>query len=376
MANAHVQSPDAAPAPRMLAALGSFRREHRYAMSLAAEQAGFDLEILGSADEVGAWLSEHGPQTVLVDTTVRGAEQVCLEARSQSQLASVPILAVARELSDLAFAEVFSWGGDDVVELGAVRALTSRLRSLPPEAPEAPDCNRGAALIADDDRKCRVVLARVLRSAGYEIKFAVSAADASRYAVEHGVDLVVASSELGDPAVMVAKARDAGSEATWIVRCRPRELQAQRRALAAFDNAVATDGYAPPENVLFLANELGNQRGCDNRATTRILYGTSVAFRGAGRERDEHGFTFNVSAGGIYVRTLAPPSDDCVWLELAPPRSDRRVRLEGRVAWRRKFGPNGHATVPPGFGVQITDGASADLEAWRAGYRAFAEVVG
>jgi hypothetical protein len=52
------------------------------------------------------------------------------------------------------------------------------------------------------------------------------------------------------------------------------------------------------------------------------------------------------------------------------------VRLEGRVVWRRKFGPSSAATVPPGFGVALSDAAKRDLEAWQQGYAAFASVFG
>jgi hypothetical protein len=34
------------------------------------------------------------------------------------------------------------------------------------------------------------------------------------------------------------------------------------------------------------------------------------------------------------------------------------------------------ATVPPGFGIQISDGSRADRQAWEAGYRSFAETIG
>ena len=83
-----------------------------------------------------------------------------------------------------------------------------------------------------------------------------------------------------------------------------------------------------------------------------------------------------MSSGGIYVRTLAPPDDDETWIELRPPRSDRLVRLVAKIAWRRRFNHNENATVPPGFGAQIIDGAKADLEAWNAGNAAMAAALG
>jgi Tfp pilus assembly protein PilZ len=107
-----------------------------------------------------------------------------------------------------------------------------------------------------------------------------------------------------------------------------------------------------------------------------VLYGTAVAFRAAGREQDEIGFSYNVSAGGVYVRTLAPlDAGQELWLEMWPPRSERRVRLAGTVAWKRPFGPSEGATVPAGFGVKITEGLAGDLERWRGGYETFIETI-
>jgi hypothetical protein len=146
--------------------------------------------------------------------------------------------------------------------------------------------------------------------------------------------------------------------------------------LRELPNAAVTDSFAPPENIVFLANELGRGKGNDQRASRRVLYGTMVSFRCAGRDEDDYGLSYNVSAGGLYVRSLAPPIEDRVWLELRPPRTERLVRLEGRVCWRRGYGPSSMATVPPGFGIEIVDGSKADREAWVAGYRSFAQTIG
>jgi hypothetical protein len=149
-----------------------------------------------------------------------------------------------------------------------------------------------------------------------------------------------------------------------------------RARLAHVERAGAHDAFGPPENVLFLANELVKGGVTENRKSPRVPYGTAARFRAAGASEDEIGYTFNLSAGGVYVRTLAPlPRGAEAWLELAPPRADRRVRLEGMVAWSRPFGPNDVATVPAGFGLQITGGSLADLERFTRGYRTFASEV-
>jgi hypothetical protein len=220
------------------------------------------------------------------------------------------------------------------------------------------------------------MVGRVLRNAGYAVTFAVTPEDAARFAQAPGLSLAVWNVELSaEYRSAIDAARSSGSAANFIVCVAPRDLKAVRGELDGINGVSAIDAFAPPENVLFASNEL---RGgaTNNRKSPRILYGTTVAFRGAGREKDDQGFSYNVSESGLYVRTLAPPEDNETWLELSPPRSERRVRLVGKVAWRRRFGHSDNATVPPGFGVSIVDGAKADLEAWRAGYASIVEALG
>jgi hypothetical protein len=52
------------------------------------------------------------------------------------------------------------------------------------------------------------------------------------------------------------------------------------------------------------------------------------------------------------------------------------VRLVVKIAWRRRFNHNENATVPPGFGAQIVDGARADLAAWTAGCDSLTTALG
>src|SRR5690349_9503577 len=361
---------------RPLLVLGSYGREDRARLTAAAAQAAFAAEFIDNSRDASRWLDSHEPHAVLIDDGDI-AKNVCLEARAQAKHAQVPMLALNSGIDDLSFADAFSWGGDDAVERDDTQALVSRLRGLPQTPPGAPRNGRGVALIVDSDRAKRIVLGRVLRNAGYSIEFAVSDSDAVERAKETSPKLVIASSDVGEsPASLLASARRAGATATWIVTCPPKDIGAARNDVEALGNATVMDGFAPAENVVFLANELERGGANDKRASRRLLYGTAVSFRGAGRDADDCGFSYNLSLGGLYVRTLSPPEDDIVWVELRPPRSERRVRLEGRVVWRRKFGPSEAATVPPGFGVALSDGSKRDMEAWDAGYRAFSEVLG
>ncbi len=359
---------------RALLALGRFRREERAALASAAEQAAFELHAVDSSDEASDWLSSHDAHAALLES--EHSESLAVEARSSARHVRLPMLALSRNVSDLAFNDAFSWGADDVLPFGEVRPLLTRLRSLPREAAEPPKTGRGSALIAETDRTRRTVVARVLRNAGYDVTFAVTSDDAATFSERPDLSLAVVNAELLPNArPIVERARELGSSANFIVCCAPRDLRSARDSLQDLSGVAAVDGFAAPENVLFASNELG-AGSVNNRKSPRLLYGTTVAFRGAGRERDDLGFTYNVSSTGIYVRTLAPPDDEETWVELRPPRTERLVRLVVKIAWRRRFNHNENATVPPGFGAQIIDGARADLAAWNDGYAAMANALG
>jgi len=355
-------------------AFGRFRREERLALSLAAEQAAFTLHAEESPEDALRWLESHDAMAMLLDS--EASESLAVQTRSSAKHARLPIIALAREMSDLSFSDAFSWGADDVLPLSSTRPLLTRLRTLPREVGALPATTRGTALIAEGDKTRRTVVGRVLRNAGYSVMFAVTKQDAAQFARQEDVTLVVLNAELADDyASTISHARGADSKANFIVCANPRDLQTIRMAIGGITGVSVIDAFAPPENVLFASNDFKGG-AVNNRRSARILYGTTVAFRGAGREKDDYGFSYNVSEGGLYVRTLAPPEDDEVWIEMVPPRSERRVRLVGKIAWRRHFNHNENATVPPGFGLSIIDGAKADLQTWQEAYGTISAALG
>ncbi len=359
---------------RALLLFGEFRREDLARIEECAGQAACTLTHAETLESALVWLDEHEAHGIICHSL--DAEQLAVQTRSRARLSKLPVLTLSDTITDLDFASAFSWGADDVVPLGAQRPLLSRLRALPKELPTPPEEKRGAALIAEHDQTRRTTLARVLRNAGFSVRFAVSSEDAQRFAADPQLALVVSSQELlPETRRTIESARAAGSRANFIVCSPPREMRAERAAVAGLSGVTVTDSFAAPENVLFVANELGSGR-TNNRTSPRIPYGSRVAFRAAGREVDDHGFSYNVSENGLYVRTLALPEGDEVWLELCAPRVERYVRFVGKIAWKRPFNYNESATVPPGFGVAIIDGAQRDRELWVQGYRQLADALG
>ena len=348
--------------------------------ALSAKEAGLEMHAVRSTEEATTWLETHDPVAIALDMMSEGAEASCLGVRGIARLANVPVIGLAPELNDLVFPEMYGWGGDDVSRLAVPEELVPRLRGISAvDGSLHPPPSKGGALVVDADRRRRVLYARVLRTAGYEVRFAVKAEEAVTASTSETLKLIIADADLeGGGGLELAKSIRAGGVVVPIVlAAEPKKMKHCRDAIGDLVKVAVTDGFAPPENLLFVANELARSGSTDGRASARLLYGAVVAFRQAGRGEDGFGCTYNISAGGLYVRTLAPLNGgEEVWLELTPPRSDRRVRLEGKVVWRRRFGPIESATVPPGFGVQITDGAKGDLARYESGYRAFAADTG
>jgi DNA-binding response OmpR family regulator len=362
---------------RSTLAVGRFGGATVASLEAASHAAGLDFHQVDSITEALAWTEEHEPHSLLLDGANEGLERSCLEVRAQVRHALVPIVAVTPQVNELAFAEIFSCGGDDVVSTRAQGPLTARLRRLPVSTWERPATSaEKRALISATDRNRRIVLARLLGNAGYSIHFAVDMEETGRFARENNPRLVVIDTDLTGVQELITREAPNNLSTLWIVSTAPRHMRQCHVWLRELSNATVTDSFAPPENIVFLANELGRGKGNDQRASRRLLYGTMVAFRCAGRDEDDFGLSYNVSAGGLYVRSLAPPVEDRVWLELRPCRTERLVRLEGRVCWRRGYGPSDMATVPPGFGLEIMDGSKLDRETWVTGYRSFAQSIG
>lgn len=370
---------------RTLVALGSFREDNARRLQDVGVSLGVDTQFITRCDD----LPDFDEQTLaafVLKMDAQGAAQAAARIRANELLVGVPLFGVARERNDVAFGELFSWGGDDLIGLESPQPIVRRLRPLVRE-PAARRVSksqemraaRGVAVVVSADAAWRTVMGRVLHTkGGFAVRFVANPNDLVKECAAAGVVLVVGVDDLPPrgAADAIAKTRAAGSNAAWIVVAPPKRLRAAHAATlgAGMARVSIADSFAPPENALFLANELITPRGVDKRASARLLYGETVAFRAAGRDEDETGFSYNVSAAGVYVRTLAPlDAGQEVWLDLWPPRSERRVRLAGTVAWTRPFEPSEHATVPPGFGVKITDGLAGDLQRWREGYDLLAE---
>ena len=355
-----------APSDRPLAVVGSLPPRAMAALRSAAESLNVGIAQAGRNGDPSAVLDRELPMAVIAAVDSSAFGRACALVRRRRGLARVPVIGACARRSELSFAELFHAGGDDLVDVDDPSALVRRIRALRNVKPSKNSVADRAVVVGGDELSLYV---RVLSNAGIDPVVASSADEA--IALSRNARFVIASDELDGAGAVAAlsKARVSGSSTPWVVVAAPKRVATVRAAAKALTSVGVLDAYAPAENALFMANELSRPAGVNARESARLLFGASIVFRHAGREEgDDVGFTYNVSAKGVFVRTLAPLSaGDEVWLEAWPPRSARRVRLVGRVVWQRAFGPDDRATVPAGFAVRIEGGLPGDAERWATG---------
>ena len=269
-------------------AYGQFGQTERSILEEAARASQVLLHTTDSSSEASAWLDTHEASAILLGTGHQ-PENLAMGTRAQSRHRQLPILALTREPGDLDFAAAYSWGADDVVAPDKAWPLTQRLRALTRSLRSEQSTARGTALVAEVDQFRRVAIARALFNAGYDVRFALTPEDAQAFVREAQVTLVVLCTELcEDPVQFIHAALHAGSQAKFIVSAEPRRHNGLSQGLARESQARLTDASAPPENVVFLANELEAGALPNKRASPRIP-DRSWPLRMAGRCRDGTG---------------------------------------------------------------------------------------
>jgi DNA-binding response OmpR family regulator len=177
---------------RQVLLFGQFRREDLAGIGDAATQAACALTRADSLEHALAWLEDNEAHGLLCHSL--DAEQLAVQTRARARLSKLPVLSLSDTLTDLDFASAFSWGADDLLPIGVQRPLVARLRALPKESPIPPTEKRGTALVAETDQIRRTTVARVLRNAGFAVRFAVSAEDAQQFSADPATATVTSGS--------------------------------------------------------------------------------------------------------------------------------------------------------------------------------------
>lgn len=348
----------------------------------AVVRAGSPASFCWDLDEARELLGEavtQPPRCIFVDGRMSDLDRFVAWLRGEGHLFPVPVVVRTPALADHAFVEAHGLGADDALVRGDLEGVQRRVANLSSFDPRArPPVTAGRAVVAHRDEGRRRVLGRILRQAGFDVVFALDADDVeerlSRSRGGPAALLVLQEALPPDTLGTIRRARQVPgcAELPVIVLASENLADDTRKALREQPSAAMGLDGAPPDNLLFLANELLNPDVEDARASTRVLYETLCGFRVGGTLRPSYGLTYNISREGMYVRTLdPPPANASIWLELCPPDRTHVVHLRGHVVWSSGLqAPGGGA--PPGFGLRISaeDSPEVDFQGYISGYEA------
>jgi len=358
--------------------IGAFSPERREALRLAClradEEAVFHENVATAETALAA---SDAPRCVIIDGCVARLESFVGWLRGQGHLFGVPVVVVVPMATDGAYSEAHKLGADDVIVTGDCGGVTRRLANLAAFDPKArPPITAGPAVVAHPDDQRRRLLGRILRQAGFEVSFAAEGHELVAAAMADPASeppLLVASANL-PPAGPVAVLREVGASVPMVVLAPRRAMNALREEAKDLRCVVGSD-HAPPDHLLFHANELLRAKAAEDRASARLLYGAICAFRPRGSLEPVYGLTYNISREGLFVRTLDPPKrGEDLWFEVRPPRERNAVHLRGKVVWARGLSTPGGAS-PPGFGMRIvaSECPPGDLATFHRAYHAALE---
>jgi CheY-like chemotaxis protein len=320
--------------------------------------------------------SKAAPLCVFLEADAPHAAPFVAWMRETPHLFWTPLILVVAPWDEAAFERAYAIGADDVISVVDAEGARQRLESLErSRADVRPPVTEGLAIVAHSNQGRRQVLGRALRQAGFDVAFAADCGEALAMAnkrtecsllalasplirtdADMSVDSLVMRSVPSRRVPVIVLASDPDE---WMV-----DPDSRTDGMVALSNE-----HAPPQDLVFLANELRRQELRELRGAPRVLHSALCLFRGAGQLRRVHGVTYNLSRDGMYVRTMiAPAAGDTVWIELRPPGTEDAVHLRGRTVWSRRYGDAGGA--PPGFGVRLLHDQCppSDLEAYVQGY--------
>ncbi|MGH7437872.1 MAG: hypothetical protein ACRENE_19510, partial [Polyangiaceae bacterium] len=118
---------------RALMVVGAFHEDAAGRIREAATDVSVPTATVGQCDQIASALESVDPAAILLRMDSPGAGDACAHVRAHARFAQVPIFGVTGDRTDLAFPEIFGWGGDDlVVVASSAQPLVRRLRALLP----------------------------------------------------------------------------------------------------------------------------------------------------------------------------------------------------------------------------------------------------
>lgn len=341
--------------------------------------AGFESVVVDTAGEASR-AARDGASAIVADVAGTNLEEVSALVRSSERTENLPLLVVVRDPVRDPLERPFRLGIDDYVVESAIHQLRDRAAVLAQDDPwtgvRAP---AGRIVLADADRGRRQLVARIMRNSGFDLAFASDGAElADQLRRDPAPRLAIVASELPPESAtaLLPKLRGVrpGVEIPWLILAESARLQDVLDVARAYGPASVFDRGGPPENIIFLVNDLLQARAVEARRSARLLHGAPVTFWTDGNAEPFWAYAYNINRTGLYVRTLVPPPIGTVLhVRFRPPFGEGMVAADAQVMWRKEYGSKAGPLYPPGIGIQFVRVPVADAAAIAAGYDALLE---
>jgi DNA-binding response OmpR family regulator len=361
-------------AKRVVLAVGKLPAGLAGSIRTAVERTGglvcFQPSATGARHELsGAGLR---PRCVLVDENVANLAGLVEWLRNDASLFDIPVIALVAAPTEHAFVEAKRCGADDAVVRSDWAAITRRVAALDCYVPgEQPIPVRGVALLAHHSPRRRRRAGWILRRAGYELAFAASRQEIASQSRSRSLRLVVVSADLlhAPDAQSAASAMRAESNSPKLPIIVLASSERQTRAYLNLEHTAACVDDGSWERLLFQVGELTRPDVTDLRSSPRTYLSAFCAFRQQSEFEPVYALTYNVSEGGMFIRTMDPPRpESTISVELRPPDETRDVlHVRGQVVWVQRPLHGSSGATPAGFGARLIpeDCPPRDLERYR-----------
>jgi uncharacterized protein (TIGR02266 family) len=316
-------------------------------------------------------LQERPPALVLIDDRVVADGALLARIRSVPGGQGVPLVLLASQTTSPELLEAASKQGLDDCILAPLepRHLQGRLEALQPRRVEAKAASpqlppSGVIRLLGDDPDLQSQLAALLEHVGYQTARGSELGPGEKPALIILVtDLftAVGLEQVGRTLKAARKADPTASVSMLLLT----SSEVPQGALVHETRIQTLVKSVPPEKVVERVNAMLGRPPEKMRAHERVSFYCPVEFREAGgftQSPWSSGFSINISAGGLFVKTLVPLRPGApVELRIRLTTTSEVLPLTGVVAWANRYSSARAHSCMVGMGVQFLGAVSKKM---------------
>ncbi len=338
-------------------------------VSLQLQQLGCRPEAFESAEQCLQALTERQPKLILMDLgmgPMRG-DECCQKIKEDKRLSRIPIIMLTG--ADAAHEVMHSWraGADDFLPKPIrLSQLASKIQALRTAAPAFEDSHsrspsRQRLIYVENRPFYRARVGGALEHAGFQILYCNDASEALRSLTTRrdDIDLLICDlGSLGSQALEEARRlreRVPRQKPMLLTSAADQPRDVQRAVQQLTGHELLNKRVLPLEAILAKINLLLRREAVDVRPHERVPFFSVVAFRTSPAEDWLSGFAYDISTGGIFIRTItALPALSSVEMKVRFFAAKDDVSCQGVVAWANAFDSRSAFSYPLGMGIRFT----------------------